>query len=393
MNPSSNKKPYFVTVLLSLSIFFGSIFFNQVYLQKKPSSIIKHSSSHLYANFFAFDFGDKDVAIRYDSRLFIVKDDTDDSSLHDAADENVIYVSSKEGVSSICLYVPPTDATYIGELSGVTASESIKPGEKFTVEVSVKNTGTTAWFSFDSGCMNQTYVNLGTKNDEDRASIFAQGDSAIDGWISDNRVAMVEEVVYPGELATFKFTSIAPAGDAWYKEYFAPVVENVKWLDEAIAEVNIVADSSGVLDTGLMDIVQTSTNSTLLTGEEWIGIDLSDQMMYLHVGDTIIREFQVSSGKSSTPTPTGSYTILNKQELRVGGEWPHYSMPNWMGFTSSGHGIHALPYLANDNGAFWSEALTHIGTPVSHGCVRVLPEDSEITYAFGEVGMRVEIQK
>ena len=385
-----NKKANIVTAAFSLVAFFGSLSLGHFYSKNPVSDIDKHFSRHFYTSFFAFNMEDEDISIKYSTRLFLVKGNDD---LYSASDENVIYVSAKEGVKSVCLYTPPTDATYGGEIASVTISDLITPGEEFTATVMVKNTGTAAWFSFDSGCNNQVYVNLGTWNTQDRSSIFGQGSSVVDGWISDSRVVMSEEIVYPGETATFEFKSIAPAADAWYKEYFAPVAENVRWFDEAVAEINIVANSSGTLDTSLLDIVSTSTNSTLLTGEKWIGADLSDQMMYLHVGDTVIREFQISSGKASTPTPTGSYSILNKQELRVGGEWPHYSMPNWMAFTSVGHGIHALPYLANDGGAFWYEALEHIGTPVSHGCIRVLPEEAKIVYAFGEVGMRVEIQR
>lgn len=61
-------------------------------------------------------------------------------------------------------------------------------------------------------------------------------------------------------------------------------------------------------------------------------------------------------------------------------------------FRPSGYGLHALPSLGNDGGIFWTEALTHIGIPVSHGCVRILPEDAIWLYDFTEIGDTVTVQ-
>jgi len=113
--------------------------------------------------------------------------------------------------------------------------------------------------------------------------------------------------------------------------------------------------------------------------------------MYLKVGEEAVYQMTISSGASETPTPTGTWSVLNKQELRIGGAWPHYRMPYWQGFTSWGHGLHALPYLESDGGVFWSEALTHIGIPVSHGCIRMLPDDAVTVYEFSDVGTSLYI--
>ena len=109
------------------------------------------------------------------------------------------------------------------------------------------------------------------------------------------------------------------------------------------------------------------------------------------MGDTLIREYTVSTGTFNTPTPLGNFKILNKQDLRIARKWPHYHMPQWQGFTKWGHGFHSLPYLANDKGIFWNEALTHIGQRVSHGCIRLLPEDAEDLYSLTEVGTEMVI--
>ncbi|MEK7136820.1 MAG: L,D-transpeptidase, partial [Patescibacteria group bacterium] len=57
------------------------------------------------------------------------------------------------------------------------------------------------------------------------------------------------------------------------------------------------------------------------------------------------------------------------------------------------HGFHALPYLGKspESSGFWQEARSHIGIPVSHGCIRLLPEDAENVYEWVEVGTKVYI--
>ncbi|MCC6643487.1 L,D-transpeptidase, partial [Candidatus Peregrinibacteria bacterium] len=126
-------------------------------------------------------------------------------------------------------------------------------------------------------------------------------------------------------------------------------------------------------------------------GEKSIKVDLSEQKMYISLGDQVVREFPVSTGKAKTPTPTGSFQIQFKQDVRVASSSPHYIMPRFMQFKKGGYGIHALPSLANDHGVFWREALNHIGSPRSHGCIRLLPEDAEFTFSFADVGTPVNV--
>ena len=80
--------------------------------------------------------------------------------------------------------------------------------------------------------------------------------------------------------------------------------------------------------------------------------------------------------------------------MRIGAKPPHYVMPKFMMFRQGGYGIHALPSLSRKGGdVFWTEARSHIGRPVSHGCIRVLPEDANFVYDFAEVGTPVDVQR
>lgn len=301
-------------------------------------------------------------------------------------------VLGKYGEWSFCDYEVPTDATYDVELLGVTIDSDIAAGDVFMVDMQFKNTGTSRLFNTRSGCYDMPKLNVGTAYATDRESIFGVGSNAISGWIAPERIKMSENYADPGESFHVAFQSTAPEGDNIYKEFFQPVVEGHAWLDSPF-EVEIkVGNPSDTMVDNAHYIKSISMDAASLEGlTRSIEIDLSEQEMYAKFGDTRVWSMQISSGASATPTPRGTYSILSKQTLRIGGQAPHYRMPYFMMWRADGYGIHALPYLGSDGGAFWSEALDHIGIPVSHGCIRTLPEDAEMLYYFSSVGLKLEI--
>ena len=118
-------------------------------------------------------------------------------------------------------------------------------------------------------------------------------------------------------------------------------------------------------------------------GRKSIILNLKTQRARTIEKGVVVAEYPISSGAAYTPTPVGKFEIHRKQELRVSNLETPYRMPYYMAFTKSeSHGLHALPYLGGSaaNSGYWQEALTHIGTPVSNGCVRFLPEDAARFY-------------
>jgi len=258
------------------------------------------------------------------------------------------------------------------------------------------NTGNTIWYSADSGCDEKHVVNMGTAKTQDRDSVLFNESSEEEntGWIGANRVKLVEDAVGIDETGTFAFTAVAPMEDNVYVEHWNLVAEEVEWFNSDDLEIRMEIPVGDVTEEDLFKasyMRDFSGNTNSITGEKNIAVDLTNQKLELRYDNTAVYSMTISSGASDTPTPTGDWTILNKQELRIGGASPHYRMPYWMGFTSWGHGFHSLPYLEKDGGIFWSEALSHIGIPVSHGCIRQLPDQSIEVYDFGEVGMPIHI--
>ncbi len=134
---------------------------------------------------------------------------------------------------------------------------------------------------------------------------------------------------------------------------------------------------------------------TVSSGSKAIWIYLGVQKAFLTESGSVVRSYRISSGAPATPTPRGVFKIYKKEELRVSGQAVAYRMPNYMSFTkNSAFGLHGLPYLGDSaqTSWYWSEALSHIGTPVSHGCVRFLPEEAVELYKWADRGIPVFIQ-
>lgn len=124
------------------------------------------------------------------------------------------------------------------------------------------------------------------------------------------------------------------------------------------------------------------------TPGKYIEINLSLQKMCLYDGGTFVNTFRVSTGKWSTPTPEGTFAIQNKIEVAYSARYGLY-MPLWKAITPDGaYGIHGLPYKGN-----WVEGQGHIGTPVSHGCIRLGPGDDATVHNWVDIGDPVFIHQ
>lgn len=296
-----------------------------------------------------------------------------------------------------CAVPAEPDPVYSGQLLSIDVPGQVEPGQLFQVRAMVKNTGNMPWISSVSGCPGQSMTYLGTSRTQDRQSLFhAPAVFGNTGWYTANRIKMKTPRVEPGKTAEFEFVAHAPADAGIYREYFSPLVEGVTWIGNSAefkfdVRVGNPSEEQKILKYTRDILMSINLTDPQFQGDKKIVIDLSEQNMYLQLGGVTIKKFTVSTGKRSTPTPVGVTSIQFKQDVRVAASRPHYIMPLFMQFRRGGYGIHALPSLANDRGVYWREALNHIGTPRSHGCVRLLPEDATFAYEFADVGTPVHV--
>lgn len=306
--------------------------------------------------------------------------------------------SAKKLTDPSCVYeVPKEEESILAEFITVRNKLRVEEGDDFRVKVFLKNTGNTPWFSSNSTCSGNK-ISLGTDKERNRNSRFYSKIKEDDNnWEAKNRVGMDQEIVKPGEIASFTFWSEAGDDAEVYKEYFTPVVNNSVWLDNSQFSFYVMVgdtgeDKSDIRKKMLYASVSGRVSDVNLDGEKKLLVDLSEQKLYITLDNNVVREFRVSTGAWKTPTPKGEYSIKLKQDVRISGKTPHYIMPKFMWFRDGGYGFHALPSLRTDGGRFWTEAREHIGTPVSHGCIRLLPEDADFAFEFSELGTKVEIQ-
>jgi lipoprotein-anchoring transpeptidase ErfK/SrfK len=112
------------------------------------------------------------------------------------------------------------------------------------------------------------------------------------------------------------------------------------------------------------------------TGEVELVVSLAEQKAYVYRGDTLIGVTTVSTGMRGHRTPTGSFTILQKNRRHFSNLYNNAPMPNMQRLTWDGIALHAgaLP-----------------GYPASHGCVRLPMEFSRILFDVTRMGGRVHI--
>lgn len=119
---------------------------------------------------------------------------------------------------------------------------------------------------------------------------------------------------------------------------------------------------------------------------KYVDVNLAKQLLTIFNNGDNMGTYRISSGKWSMKTPTGMFNILGKQRKRWSKEYRLF-MPYWMQFTRAGHGIHELPEWPNG----YKEGASHLGTPVSHGCVRLGVGPARTVYSFVDVGTPVFI--
>ncbi len=97
-------------------------------------------------------------------------------------------------------------------------------------------------------------------------------------------------------------------------------------------------------------------------------IDKTSQQMTVSLDGEERYRWPVSTGRAGYSTPSGTYTATSMNEIWYSKEFDNAPMPHAVFFIKDGHAIH---------GTFEVKSL---GKPVSHGCVRISPENAAILY-------------
>jgi len=103
-----------------------------------------------------------------------------------------------------------------------------------------------------------------------------------------------------------------------------------------------------------------------------VTVNKSTQQMTVEVDGDLRWTWPVSTGQLAYDTPSGRFTAFRMEADHFSKEWDDAPMPHSIFFTQKGHAIHG--YLNT----------SRIGSPASHGCVRLAPDNAAKLYALVE---------
>jgi len=98
-------------------------------------------------------------------------------------------------------------------------------------------------------------------------------------------------------------------------------------------------------------------------------VDLSDQKMYVYVDQKLEHVFPISSGRGSYRTPTGRWNAAWLSRYHRSKKYHNAPMP-YSVFFYRGYAVHG------------TTDIRHLGTPASHGCIRLHPDNAKIFYSL-----------
>ena len=122
-----------------------------------------------------------------------------------------------------------------------------------------------------------------------------------------------------------------------------------------------------------------------LAAKYYITVDITNQIVTVYVnGNTsdsgIVRQMICSTGKSATPTPTGTFSLPNKTYNTERTEWYYFPEYNcyakWATRIYKGILFHSVLYTAAKKGPTKS-STNALGSKASHGCVRLRVADAK----------------
>ena len=153
---------------------------------------------------------------------------------------------------------------------------------------------------------------------------------------------------------------------------FALWYENLLWAQQSVALPSNIADGVKALKPG--EFIWAPTIAPV--GPMLAVISLVAQRCYIYRNGVLIGVATTSTGKPGHQTPTGVFTVLQKQVHHKSNLYDSAPMPFMERLTWKGVAMHAghLP-----------------GYPASHGCVRMPMAFAKLLYGTTERGMTVVI--
>jgi lipoprotein-anchoring transpeptidase ErfK/SrfK len=151
--------------------------------------------------------------------------------------------------------------------------------------------------------------------------------------------------------------------------------------------MTLVMMTMGALTSAPATAADAPATAAIATAPRRIIVSIADRRLVVVERDQILAAFPVAVGAPTSPSPVGTFTVIN----RVAN--PTYYRPGtvippgprnpigtrWIGLSQKGYGIHG------------TDAPSSIGYAMSHGCIRLLNADVERLFEQVRAGDIVEL--
>lgn len=125
----------------------------------------------------------------------------------------------------------------------------------------------------------------------------------------------------------------------------------------------------------------------LMKEGKYIDVNLKNQILSTFDDGKLLDAYSISTGRRGMETPQGIFEIHNKAS-RPWSKTYSLFMPYWMAITADGKiGIHELPEWPGG----YKEGADHLGTPVSHGCIRLGVGAAAQVWNWADIGTAVVV--
>jgi len=236
------------------------------------------------------------------------------------------------------------------------------------------------------------------------------GDDAQDTDIIENEKKFDSDMIIDDSLFIQKQDIIAvPVGSAGGSKDEDPAEpeafeENGEVSDTLVQEdmqAEIDSEQTGIVDDGdnieavpdenMEDDQQLSLNEENIdysnSGDFRIEVDLARQRVIIFYKDDMLREMICSGGAPGSPTPMGEFITSQKIEYSFVARFD-VGAYYWIRFFED-YLIHSVPF--DENGEMIIEELEKLGSPASHGCIRLKLEEAKWLYETLPLGVKVLI--
>ncbi|MBI4098456.1 MAG: SpoIID/LytB domain-containing protein [Candidatus Magasanikbacteria bacterium] len=196
------------------------------------------------------------------------------------------------------IFAPPVHAaSYSAEIVEPAAKMTLAPGERGTVSVLIKNTGSLAWPVTGRG-----YVSAYTFDPKYHLSRLEDK-----SWRRRDQPATIAAAVKPGASGYLRFPVLAPLETGVYEETFQLAAEDTAWIDggKFVITVGVIAKNTSVIpgaSTRNPDVVPAKAGNQLLDS-------------HFRGNDKAFAQDDKSEIASSSGTPRNDTVLLHKALL------------------------------------------------------------------------------